>query len=133
MPYLKPGSLLSNNFEAPSSVLKSPLNDIHGIDWLAQQNGGQFDPVLFGDYREPQEKLLNSYDGYFNDAFPFQDFSSPFNTDETTTSPIQKRDLIKEMELLPDGAQGDSIVLTAPPAAVENNNAKQMMKCDKLW
>lgn len=123
---------LSNGFEAPSNILKSPLNDIHGIDWLAQQNGGQFDPVLFGDYREPQEKFLTSYDGYFNDAFPFQDFSNPFNTDETTASPIQKRDLIKEMELLQDGAQGDSVVLTAPPAAVENKIAKHMIPCDKL-
>lgn len=114
--------------------MKSPSNDIHGIDWLAQQNGGQFDPVLFGDYREPQEKFSTSYsyDGYFNDAFSFQDFSNPFNTGETTASPIQKRDLIKEMELLQDGAQGDSVVLTAPPAAVENNNAKHMITCDKL-
>lgn len=127
-----PGSMLSNSFEAPSSMLISPLKDIHGIDWLAQQNGGQFDPVLFGDYREPQEKFMSSYDGYFNEAFPFQDFSNPFNTDETTASPIQKRDLIKEMELLQDGAQSDSVVLSAPLAAVENNNAKQMMKCDKL-
>lgn len=112
--------------------MKSPLKDIHGIDWLAQQNGGQFDPVLFGDYREPQEMFSTSYDGYFNDAFPFQDLNNPFNTDETTASPIQKRDLIKEMELLQDGGQGDSIVLTAPPASVENNDVKQMLKCEKL-
>lgn len=127
-----PGSLLSNSFEASSSTFKSPLKDIHGFDWLAQQNGGQFDPVLFGDYREPQEKFLTSYDGYFNEALPFQDFSNSFNTDETTTSPIQKRDLIKEMELLQDGAQGDSVVPTAPSAAMENNNAKQMIICEKL-
>lgn len=127
-----PGSLLSNSFEASSSIFKSPSKDIHGIDWLAQQNGGQFDPVLFGDYREPQEKFLTSYDGYFNEAFPFHDFSNPFNTDETTAGPIQKRDLIKEMELLQDSTQGDSVVLTAPSAAMENNNAKQMIMCEKL-
>lgn len=127
-----PGSLLSNSFEASSSIFKSPSKDIHGIDWLAQQNGGQFDPVLFGDYREPQEKFLTSYDGYFNEAFPFQDFSNPFNTDETNAGPIQKRDLIKEMELLQDGEQGNSVVLTAPSAAKEYNNAKQMIICEKL-
>lgn len=126
-----PGSLLSNSFEA-SSIFKSPSKDIHGIDWLAEQNGGQFDPVLFGDYREPQEKFLTSYDGFFNEAFPFQDFSNPFNTDEKTASPIQKRDLIKEMELLQNGAQGDSIVPTAPSAAMENNNAKQTIIFQKL-
>lgn len=128
-----PAILLSNSFEAPPSILKSPLNGINGIDWLAQQNGGQFDPVLFGDYREPQEKFLNSYDGYFNDAFPFQDFGNPFNTDEMTASPIQKRDLIKELELLQDGAQEDIVVPTAVPAAVENNNAELIIKCEKLW
>lgn len=128
-----PGILLSNSFEAPSRILKSPLNDINGIDWLAQQNGGQFDPVLFGDYREPQEKFLNSYDGYFNDAFPFQDFGNPFNTDEMTASPIQKRDLIKEVELLQDGAQEGIVVPTAIPAAVDNNKAELIFKCEKLW
>lgn len=128
-----PGKLLSNTFEASSSILKSPLNDINGIDWLAQQNGGQFDPVLFGDYREPQEKFMVSYEGYFNDAFPFQDFSNPFNTDEMIASPIQKRDLIKEMELLQEGAQNDIVVPTASPAAVENNNTDLIMDCEKLW
>lgn len=129
---LLPGSLLSNSFEASSSIFKSPSADIHGIDWLAEQNGGQFDPVLFGDYREPQEKFLASYDGYFNEAFPFQDTSNPFSTEERSASPVQKRDLIKEMELLQDGAQGDSVVLTAPSAAMENNNAKQTMMLGKL-
>lgn len=127
-----PGSLLSNSFEASSGIFKSPSKDIHGIDWLAQQNGGQFDPVLFGDYREPQEKFLTSYDGYFNEAFPFHDFSNPFNTDEMTAGPIQKRDLIKEVERLQDGTQGDSVVLTDPSTAMENNNANQMIICEKL-
>lgn len=122
----------SNNFEASSSILKSPLNDINGIDWLAQQNGGQFDPVLFGDYREPQEKFLNSYDGYFNEAFPFQDFSNPFNTDEMTASPTQKRDLIKEVELMQQGAHDEIVFPTATPTAVEDNNANQLFKCEKL-
>lgn len=100
---------------------------------MAQQNGGQFDPVLLGDYREPQEKFLTIYDGYFNDALPFQDFSNPFNMDEMTASPIQKRDLMKELELQQNDAQNDAIFPTAAPAAVENNNAKHIMKCEKLW
>lgn len=129
---LLPVSLFSNSLEASSSVFKSPSKDIQGIDWLAEQNGGQFDPVLFGDYREPQEKFLASYDVYFNEAFPFQDTSNPFNTDERTASPIQKRDLIKEMELLQDGAEGDGVVLTPPSAAMEKNNAKQTIIFEKL-
>lgn len=49
------------------------------------QNGGQFDPVLFGDYRESQEAVIGDGDfnnGFFNDAFPF-DFASPLNFADT--------------------------------------------------
>lgn len=82
--------------------------DINGIDWLAQQNGGQFDPVLFGDYRDSQENVLNSAWGeYFNDAFPSpQDFNSPYNTGEVSEPPLQqhdKRDLMKEIEAQQNG------------------------------
>lgn len=52
---------------------------------MAQQNGGQFDPMLFGDYRDPQENVLenNSFGDFFNEAFPSpQDFNTPYNTGE---------------------------------------------------
>lgn len=50
------------------------------FDWLAQQNGGQFDPQLFGGYREPQESILAnpSFDDFFNDALDV-DFFTPYN------------------------------------------------------
>ena len=63
-----------------STLAKTPASEINGIDWLAQQNGGQFDPVLFGDYREPQEAITSGdYDTFFNEAFPLPDLNSPFN------------------------------------------------------
>lgn len=54
---------------------------MNSLDWLATQNGGQFDPVLFGDYRESQDAIIGDGDfnnGFFNDAFPY-DMGSPFN------------------------------------------------------
>lgn len=53
----------------------------NSFDWLAQQNGGNFDPQLFGDYREPQENILstNTFDDtFFNEAFD-NDFFFPYN------------------------------------------------------
>lgn len=55
--------------------------DFDSIDWLANQNGGQFDPQLFGGYREPQDNILANAgfdDSFFNDAFD-ADFLTPYN------------------------------------------------------
>lgn len=79
------------------------MYDVNGIDWMAQQNGGQFDPVLFGGYRDPQENILNNYDpDFFNDAFNDRDFSMPFYTGEPM-SPPTKRSLMKEIEVQQNG------------------------------
>ena len=87
---------------------------------MAQQNDGQFDPVLFGDYRDPQDNLMNSAFGdFFNDAFPSQDFASPYNTGDVT-SPSMKKDLIQEIEVRQDGE----------PVKEQNG---QYVGCDKLW
>lgn len=114
---------LSNGPSAPSSVLKSPVSDVNGIDWLAQQNGGQFDPVLFGDYRDPQDSVLNNnYGEFFNDAFPLQDFGSPYNTGEVA-SPPQKRDLMQEIEIQQNGG----------PEDVVPGETQKYLSCDKIW
>jgi len=112
----------ANLATASSNFAKSPTNDINGIDWMAQQNGGQFDPVLFGDYRDPQDNILNnSFGDFFNDAFPLQDFSSPFNTGELP-EPQPKRDLMKEIEVQQNS---DNIKPAEQP--------KKYLGCDKLW
>ena len=123
----------SRSIEAPhndkfldiSTTVKSP--NINGIDWLAQQNGGQFDPVLFGDYRDPQDNIINSnFDDFFNDAYPLgQDFTSPYNTGYTTAPAHEpKHDLMKEIEIQQSGAEEE----VAP--------AKQpftQLPCGQLW
>lgn len=71
--------------------------DVNGIDWLAQQNGGQFDPVLFGDYREPQDALAAGEYGFFGDVFPLFDFGSALN-DMSTPGSAPKSNLMQEVE-----------------------------------
>ncbi|RYO75096.1 hypothetical protein DL764_010592 [Monosporascus ibericus] len=55
--------------------------DFGNFDWLPSQNGSQFDPQLFGGYREPQNNILANAtfdDSFFNDAFDV-DFTTPYN------------------------------------------------------
>lgn len=113
---------------APSSVMKSPV--YNGFDWMAQQNGGQFDPLLFGDYRDPQENILNnsSFGGFFNDAFLAQDFNSPFNTGDAVASPPSKRDLMREIELQQSSTEDD----ISTHLATKNNDTRQTISCEKL-
>ena len=118
----------SNGASATSNMVKSPFADINGIDWLAQQNGGQFDPVLFGDYRDPQDSILNNntFGDYFNDAFPvqdFQDFSSAYNTADFA-SPAPKQDLMQQVDKQKEGS---------PLEFVPSDEARKFISCDKLW
>ena len=118
----------SNGISATSNMVKSPFADINGIDWLAQQNGGQFDPVLFGDYRDPQENILNnnSFGDFFNDAFPvqdLQDFSSAYNTADFA-SPAPKHDLMQQVDKQKEGS---------PLEFIPSDEARQFISCDKLW
>ncbi|PBP15656.1 transcription factor PAP1 [Diplocarpon rosae] len=73
--------------------------EMNGIDWFAQQNNNQFDPQLFGDYREPQENILSNEafgDSFFTDAFALGgDFTSPFNM---ALSPAPKKDLVAQID-----------------------------------
>ena len=105
-----------------SDMAKSPSVDINGIDWMAQQNGGTFDPVLFGDYRDPQDNILNNntLGDFFNDAFPTQDFGTPYYTGEAPP----KRDLMQEVEVLKNANPGE---------VVSKEKQKHPMPCEKLW
>lgn len=90
------------------------------LDWLSQQNGGQFDPQLFGDYREPQENILAnpSFDEFFNDAFD-ADFFTPFNTAPTSAN-APKKNLIAEID-----AKQDDIVNDVPQSKAKS--------CTEIW
>ncbi|KAJ4259778.1 DNA-binding transcription factor yap1 [Fusarium torreyae] len=97
------------------------------FDWLAQQNGGQFDPQLFGDYREPQDNVLAnpSFDDFFNDALD-GDFFTPYNM--APTSPNSKMNaqhkkapnLIDQIDAQKDSCDDEPL-------------KKQNMNCNQLW
>ncbi|MCJ1245336.1 DNA-binding transcription factor yap1 [Trapelia coarctata] len=114
----------SNETSAPSTAAKAPGSDLHSFDWLASQNGGAFDPVLFANYRDPQESIMNGgFGDFFNDAFPSLDSitSPPITTLETNLP--RKRDLLQEIE-----TQAEK-----EPEVVPGEGPKQFLTCNMLW
>jgi AP-1-like factor len=96
--------------------------DVNGIDWLAQQNGNQFDPQLFGDYREPQENILSSEnfsDSFFTDAYALPDFNSPFNV-APSPAPV-KKDLVAQID---EKLEDEEVV---------PGDDGQMLNCNTIW
>ena len=75
----------------PSDAFLSSNTDIEpkGFDWLANENNsGQFDPILFGQYRESQDAIVGTGDftnGFFNDALPFS-LGTPMGLDAAALS-----------------------------------------------
>ncbi|KAF4992413.1 hypothetical protein FGRMN_7158 [Fusarium graminum] len=94
------------------------------FDWLSQQNGGQFDPQLFGDYREPQENVLSNapFDDFFNDAID-SDFFTPYNmppTDDATKVNTHAKNLIDQIDAEKESCDDEPL-------------KKQNMNCNQLW
>ncbi|EON68608.1 hypothetical protein W97_07866 [Coniosporium apollinis CBS 100218] len=106
------------------NAVKTPAADVNGIDWFANQNGGLFDPMLFGDYRESQAAIVGDGDftgGLFDDTFNYADFGSPLTF--PTPAPL-KPNPIEEMEKLQDGIDEDVV-----PA----NDSSQLLSCHSIW
>ena len=103
---------------------ENPAFDINGIDWFAQQNGNQFDPQLFGDYREPQENILAGEpftDNFFSEAFALPDFNSPFNIAASPVPP--KKDLVRQIDERQN--EDDEVV----PA----EDRSKLLNCNTIW
>ena len=92
---------------------------------MAQQNGGQFDPVLFGDYRDPSENIFDSLgDDFFTDAYPVRDFSTPYNTGNSApVEPKHKQDLINEVESKTMGMED----------RVASGEQGKILDCSETW
>jgi len=113
----------------PAGPAKTPAPDVAtagftGIDFFANQNGGQFDPALFGDYRDSQAAIVGDGDftnGFFNDAFPMADFGSPFHFGDTPA--VQKSNPLEEIERMQDGDE----------EVVPGEDVTQMLNCHKIW
>ena len=108
-----------------SGTAITPGFDPNGINWLAQQNGGIFDPDLFGDYRESQDAVVSQdFGAFFNDAFPLPDLGSPEHPyNVIAPSPGPKTDLMKQVEA---AREGDEEV-------VPGEDRAKMMTCNKIW
>ncbi|KAJ8063174.1 hypothetical protein OCU04_008413 [Sclerotinia nivalis] len=113
-----------NSNSAPGNV-EPVVFDVNGIDWFAQQNNNQFDPQLFGDYREPQNNILSNDhyaldDGFFADAFDIPDFNSPFNVPTPTTT---AKDLVQQID---EKQNEDNEV-------VPGEDRSTMLSCNTIW
>ena len=99
----------------------TPGFETNGINWLAQQNSNNFDPVLFGDYRETQDNILSQdFGAFFNDAYPLPDLGSPLhNYNDVVADQQPKGDLMRQVE---DAKNGDVVAETEKP-----------MSCNKIW
>ncbi|THV48131.1 hypothetical protein BGAL_0266g00060 [Botrytis galanthina] len=108
-----------------SGNLETAVFDVNGIDWFAQQNNNQFDPQLFGDYREPQNNVLSNDpfaldDGFFADAFEMPDFNTPFNVPSPATT---KKDLVQQID---EKQNEDNEV-------VPGEDRSTMLTCNTIW
>ncbi|MCJ1405273.1 DNA-binding transcription factor yap1 [Xylographa trunciseda] len=118
-----PLMMSESNETSASSIVKTP-SDFQGIDWMAAQNGGAFDPVLFADYRDPQDNIMSGdFGAFFDEAFPALDFASPSATVLEPAVP-KKRDLMQQIE---DQQAGKEIEI------VPGEGAKQFLTCNMLW
>ncbi|KAH8703094.1 transcription factor PAP1-domain-containing protein [Talaromyces proteolyticus] len=118
----------NNNSNLLGQLQPTAADQSLSFDWLAQQNGGSFDPVLFNDYREPQDAILSQdFGAFFNDAFPLPDLDSPFGNLNETASPkasnMPKPDLISQIDKKQD--EDDEVV--------PGEDKSQMMTCTKIW
>ncbi|KAJ9151376.1 AP-1-like transcription factor [Pleurostoma richardsiae] len=96
--------------------------DMNDFNWLSANNSFQFEPQLFGDYREPQDNILGNGgfdDSFFNDAFDV-DFTTPYNM---APSPmLHKKDLISQID---EAKNNDE------PIQVGTDG--QLLTCNKIW
>lgn len=107
-----------------AGATKIPAPEPMGFDFFANQNGGNFDPTLFGDYRDSQNAIVGDGDftnGFFNDAFPITDYGSPFHFGDTPA--VQKSNPLEEIERIQDGED----------EVVPGDDPSQLLNCHKIW
>lgn len=123
IPAVRSRSESATNTPAQTEPGHDSLEPDFGLDFLSQQNGGQFDPVLFGDWREPQDAILSQdFGNFFNDAFPLPDLGSPLhNFTELTHEPAPKK------------APVPGIAHKADEEVVPGEDKSQMLTCTKIW
>jgi AP-1-like transcription factor len=115
-----PRAMSLSNDTSNLPVIASPDTGTNGIDWMSQQNGGAFEPDLFGSYREPQEAVTTAqFDSYFNEAFPLPDLGTPFSSGDLHT---QKKNLL---DIIDNDEDDDEVV--------PGDNMNKLLSCNKIW
>ena len=113
----------SNSADASVSGT-TPAFDPNSFNWFANQNGGGFDPVLFGDYREPQDAVVSQdFGAFFNEAFPLPELGSPEHNFNEVPSILPKPDLMAQVEAVQDGKEEH----------VPTEDHSKMMTCNSIW
>lgn len=95
--------------------------DMNDMNFLANTSNFQFDPQLFGGYREPQENVLSNGfdDSFFNDAFDI-DFTTPY----FAASPQPpKKDLVSQIDAVKNEDQTELVP----------TQDGQFLTCNKIW
>ncbi|KAI0120887.1 PAP1-domain-containing protein [Hypoxylon sp. NC0597] len=134
----KPVDTLTTIGEEQPSLTTDSMNqfnhlahvDFTSLDWMSQQNGGQFDPQLFGDYREPQDNILANTtfdDSFFNDAFDV-DFTTPYNVAPSPNAP--KKNLIAEIDARKESE--DTIITSNGKLLTCNNIWEKLQACPRV-
>jgi AP-1-like factor len=97
----------------------SSVNNTNDFNWLPQNNF-QFDPQLFGDYRDPTDNLLSGVldESLFNDVID-ADFITPYNVPLTVEPVVKKPDLIAQIDAAKNSDELDS--------------NGQLLTCNKIW
>ncbi|KAG9189147.1 hypothetical protein G6011_06015 [Alternaria panax] len=112
----------TNNRNKSSTPASTAAN---GIDYFANQNGGQFDPALFGEYRDTQNAIVgdgNDFtNGFFNDAFLNTGYGSPFHFGDTPA--VQKTNPLEDIERIQDGED----------EVVPGEDVNSLLNCHKIW
>ena len=106
------------------------------MTWLNGQTNFQFDPQLFGDYREPQDNILANggfEDSFFNDALEV-DFTTPFNMAPSPigTTTAKANNMIAQIDAAKEGEFASSSIadtITKPSVSVNGG----MLTCNVIW
>lgn len=95
--------------------------DFNDVSWLASQNNFQFDPQIFGDYRDPQQNVLTNGgldDTFFNDAFEV-DFTTPYNMPLITPLPeVKKPNILTQIDAAKEA---------------DTDDAGALLTCNGIW
>jgi len=119
-----PPILNMSNDKSLALSSSTPVFDANGVNWLTQQNGSNFDPILFGDYRDTQDNILSQdFGSFFNDAYPLPDLGSPLhNYNEVAPDSAPKIDLLKQVDATQDGKE-----------EVVPDSDNKPLTCNKIW